>query len=311
MGLATFLVGFGLFISWSHAYHWLQALWYICQRQLEHLSSEKYIIWQLIVPIILLFIIIRGGLSIYKQVRATIQFTRIFEPLQCRVPQDWQPLLTKYQLQSNQVVVIDLQTPHAFCVGFLKPKIWLTTSLAELLTDEEFEAVLAHEVHHLRNHDPLQLVISRMLKNAFFFLPIAHDLAKAIELQQEVAADKAAITVFGDDLPLLCALQKLIKGCSTDNPVLPISTTYAAIATFNVTEARIRRLIYPPAPIQWRYHIGRWLVTSGVFALLTSIALMSAQAAPSDDTIIACTTPLPEPPISTYEAVWSNYNNVR
>ena len=48
---------------------------------------------------------------------------------------------------------------NAFCVGFLRPKIYITDYLYENVSTEEATALLFHELVHLRFHDNLKRVI--------------------------------------------------------------------------------------------------------------------------------------------------------
>jgi beta-lactamase regulating signal transducer with metallopeptidase domain len=183
-----------------------------------------------------------------------------------------QVLLPAHRLSAEDIVFLNLAPAHAFSLGFWQPRLWLTTGLVNLLTDEELATVLAHEAHHCRQRDPLRLLIGRTLQSAFFFLPLAGHLAEAAELQQEMAADRSAILHAGSDLPLLCTLQNLLKQGSAGVVLC------AAYSPFNVTEARLRRLIYPTQPRAWRVVASGWLINLGALMILSSLAFLPAQA---------------------------------
>ncbi len=216
---------------------------------------------------------------------STRGFVRLFLPHRESLPTRLQTLFKPHGLAAEDIVYLNLAVPHAFCLGFWRPRIWLTSGLVKLLTDEELAAVLAHEAYHYQRRDPLRLLISRALKAAFFFLPLVSDLAKSAELQQEVAADRSAIAHLGDDLPLLCALQKLITQ-DTKGASLPSAT----FNPFNVTEARLRRLIYPSqsAPFSWQTWFANWAINLGVVVILSSIGLLSTQPVVEHREIGAC-----------------------
>jgi Zn-dependent protease with chaperone function len=227
--------------------------------------------WQFIILVLILFSLIRAGLSIYRQVRATRRLIRLFMPLREKPPARLQSLLKAHQLPEDKVIFLNLTAVHAFCLGFWQPRIWLTAGLVDLLSEQELAAVVAHEVHHYRRRDPLRLLISRALKTAFFFLPLAGALARAAEVQQEVAADRWAISYLGDDLPLLCALQKLLRRSGQ-----PDLNATAAYSPFNVTEARLHRLIYPPPPLRWRSYFPGFLVNLIILIILSGTVFLSS-----------------------------------
>jgi Zn-dependent protease with chaperone function len=172
------------------------------------------------------------------------------------------------------VVYLDLAAPYAFCQGFWRPRIWLTAGLVDLFSDEELAAVLMHEAFHCRRYDPLRLLISQALKAAFFFFPLVRKLAEFSDLQQEVAADQSVIEYLGSDLSLLSALQKLLTQ-RAKQPTL----SNATLNLFSVTEARLRRLIYPTQtnPVNWQGLLTTWAINLSVIAMLGSIGYLSTQ----------------------------------
>lgn len=265
------LTGFGLVIlGWDYRQSWGQTIWHICQSGVQNLSQHLAVAWQLVILVIASLAISRGGRSIWQQVQETQHFARRLLPFRSTPPVRLQTVLETHHLSAKEVAYLGLAAPRAFCLGFWRPRIWLTAGLVDLLTDEELIAVLTHEVAHCRQRDPLRLLLSRALTSAFFFLPLVSDLAKLAELQQEVAADQAAIIHLSNDLPLLCALQKLLMPQA--HPRVPYSP-------FNVTEARLRRLIYPGqlTPFGWREVLASWAVNLSVILLLGSIGFLSLQ----------------------------------
>jgi Zn-dependent protease with chaperone function len=260
-----------LSLSWTYGQTWIEILWHICLARLQNLPEHLLLAWKLIIPAMLLLMAMRGGVSLIQQLRATARLTQLFFPLREPVPARVRVFLAAHELSVEDVVFLDLPTAHAFCSGFWKPHIWLTAGLVNLLTDEELTAVLAHEAYHCRQHDPLRLLVGRALKSAFFFLPLVGDLAKAAELQQEVAADRAAIFYLGNDLPLLSIIQKLL----TSSPAVKLPI--AAYSPFNVTEARLRRLIYPLQPFNWRLYLTNGVINLGVIAILSGTVWLSIQ----------------------------------
>jgi hypothetical protein len=288
--LVTFLItGLGLgVISWNYGQGWAQTVWHVCQSGLQNLGQHVPLTWQLIILIVVTAVALRGSWSIVQQVQQTRRFIRLFNPLQVIPPVRLQRMLKAHNLSVGEVVYLDLPATHAFCLGFWRPHIWLTSGLVNLLTDEELAAVLVHEACHCRGRDPLRLLISRAIRSAFFFLPLVSDLARHAELQQEVAADQSAIRQLGDDLPLLCALQKLLTQGKEVTPFPEVT-----LLSFKVSEARLRRLVYPSqsagAPFQWREMLAKWTVNLSILIILSGISFWSTQPVVQHGEIGACT----------------------
>jgi hypothetical protein len=102
--------------------------------------------------------------------------------------------------------VIDDPTPHAFCAGYLRPSIYVSTGALAILSDDELAAVLVHEDHHRTLRDPLRLASSRILSQALFFLPALPSLGDRYGDLAEERADAAAVRAAGEAGPLASAL---------------------------------------------------------------------------------------------------------
>ena len=93
--------------------------------------------------------------------------------------------------------VIDAAAPLAFCAGWLRPRVYVSTAVLDRLSDAELRAVLAHEQHHGALRDPLRLAVGRVLCQALFFLPVLRPLHDRYADVAELTADAAALAAVG------------------------------------------------------------------------------------------------------------------
>lgn len=132
--------------------------------------------------------------------------------------------------------------PMACCYGLLRPRIAISSGLAERLHDEELTAVLGHEREHLRRRDPLRNLVADAVTTAAFMFPVALALRLRWVAQSELAADRGALALVSRGA-LAGALLAVISS--------PQSTP--GIAGLTSTEARIAQLtgesILPPIPV--------------------------------------------------------------
>jgi hypothetical protein len=120
------------------------------------------------------------------------------------------------------VSVIEAGVPLAFCAGWLRPRVYLSTAAMERLSDRELHAVLAHEQHHRALRDPLRLAVSRVLCQALFFLPVLRPLHDRCGDVAEITADAAAVDAIGGSIaPLASAM--LTFGATQSGDVVGIS----------------------------------------------------------------------------------------
>lgn len=135
---------------------------------------------------------------------------------------------------SPSAELVEDGTPFAFCLGLRHPRIYVSRSLAEILTPSELRAVLLHEQAHARRRDPARVLAARVLAAAYFALPMMRLVRDRYLARLEVQADRETVAQVGAQ-PLTAALLKLLSSASNEQEG-------AAVAAFNVTEERIRRL---------------------------------------------------------------------
>jgi hypothetical protein len=110
--------------------------------------------------------------------------------------------------------VIEDDDPQAFCVGLLRPRVYLSTGALELLDEQALAAVLAHERHHVRQRDPLRLACARALASGLLFVPTLRRLVKRQLALAEIGADEAAIGTEGVDRSTLASALLSFSGAT-------------------------------------------------------------------------------------------------
>ncbi len=81
-------------------------------------------------------------------------------------------------------------------VGILRPAILLPVSVSTGLSLDAIEAILAHELGHIRRYDHLLQFVQRLIEAAFFFHPAVWYLSRRIHVERENACDDLAVRVF-------------------------------------------------------------------------------------------------------------------
>ena len=91
----------------------------------------------------------------------------------------------------------------------LRPIIWLPTTLLTRLTPDQIEAVLAHELAHVRRLDWLWNGLQCAVEALLFYHPAVWWLSCRIRQERENACDDLAVRVCGDPIVLAEALGSL------------------------------------------------------------------------------------------------------
>jgi bla regulator protein blaR1 len=82
--------------------------------------------------------------------------------------------------------------------GVWRPVLLLPEGLEERLTTAEFDAVIAHEVFHVRRYDNLTGAIHMAVEAIFWFHPLLYWLGARLVEERERACDEAVLSACGD-----------------------------------------------------------------------------------------------------------------
>lgn len=80
-------------------------------------------------------------------------------------------------------------------VGFLRPILLLPEGIAEYLTPRQLEAVLAHELCHVRRRDNLTSAIHMVVEAIFWFHPLVWWIGARLVDERERACDEAVLSL--------------------------------------------------------------------------------------------------------------------
>ncbi len=169
----------------------------------------------LLLPLLLFLALVVGGLtlagrSLARQGIASHRLARRVCGLARALPDQLARAAMRVGL-SGRVVLVDAPESFSFVYGVLTPRVAVSRGLLESVSRVELRAVLEHERYHVRNLDPLKIVLVRALSAALFFLPALDSLRARYMAGRELAADRRAVAVCGRR-PLAGALLKVVRG---------------------------------------------------------------------------------------------------
>jgi|GEM_PF-955662 len=95
--------------------------------------------------------------------------------------------------------------------GLFRPTIIFPERLAGLLTDEEFDQIVLHELAHVRRMDAWTNLAQKLIEAAFFFNPAALWLSRRLSLEREVACDDWVISLTEESRRYVACLTKLVE----------------------------------------------------------------------------------------------------
>ncbi len=143
--------------------------------------------------------------SSWLQLRQLKQST-VFHP---RLQQTINKFSAKLKLK-KQVLVGHAGRIDIPCVaGFLKPIIMLPLSLTTYLSAKEVEAILLHELAHVKRNDYLVNLLQQVMSVIFFFNPFVYLINRMVNLERESACDDMVINLTDEPLVYAQALLKI------------------------------------------------------------------------------------------------------
>jgi beta-lactamase regulating signal transducer with metallopeptidase domain len=123
-------------------------------------------------------------------------------------------------------------------VGWLKPVVLLPASAMSGLTPTQIEALLAHELAHIRRHDYIVNLMQSAVETLLFYHPGVWWVSRQIRAEREHCADDLAVAVC-DRLVYVSALADLAQ--ITRTPGLALAATDGSLLR------RVRRLLSVPS----------------------------------------------------------------
>ena len=158
-------------------------------------------------------------------------------------PSRWQTLAEAIALRlglTRRFTVVDsvlVATPTV--IGWLRPVILLPVAAMAGLSPRQVEAILAHELAHIRRHDFLINLLQTLAETMLFYHPAVWWISRRIRTEREHCCDDVAVAVSGDPAEYASALAELASW-SISHPALAMAATRGPLVD------RVRRLLRLP-----------------------------------------------------------------
>lgn len=221
----------------------------------------------LLLPLIVFFLFLSGALG--KLVFILIKTYLLKKNLvkQVMFSQQLQQLLERLRIQED-TYLINSPKPFAFCLGIIKPKIYVSKALIDIMNIQELETILHHEKYHLKHRDTLTMFFAVFGTSLFPFFPILSDFVHNYRIERELRADKEAIHKTGSSRLLVSVLKKLLN----TNPFPSFAFAYG-VADYDSLEPRIKALLQGTFPTFQKFKTSNIAISIFfIFALVFAIS---------------------------------------
>lgn len=129
------------------------------------------------------------------------------------VPSEWKAsfnkLLSQLNLRQHITFYLSDKINVPLVIGYFKPVVLFPISLASQLDMDQVEAILIHELSHIRRNDYLLNMIKTGIETLLFFNPFIWLSGKFINIEREHACDDLVLKFTGNPMTYAHALLKL------------------------------------------------------------------------------------------------------
>ncbi|MHB9048754.1 MAG: M56 family metallopeptidase [Pirellulales bacterium] len=108
-------------------------------------------------------------------------------------------------------VLASVHVQEATAVGFFRPLVLLPAAWLAQLPPEVLEAVIAHELAHIRRWDLWANLFQRMVEVLLFYHPAVWWLSRRVRTERELCCDELAVTATGERVVYATALELVAR----------------------------------------------------------------------------------------------------
>ena len=172
-------------------------------------------------------------------------------------------------------------------IGFLKPVILVPLAAINSLTTQQMEAVLLHELAHIKRYDYLLNIITVIIKTIFYYNPFTRNLASIIEDEREKSCDEWVLQYQYDAFSYSSALLALEK-----MKIANIQLALAASGKKEMLLNRIKKIMgVQPGSVYSVKNIFSWMAGITCSALLFFILFANSIKKEAEQTASYTVTP--------------------
>lgn len=147
-------------------------------------------------------------------------------------------LQARLQMSAGVQLLLSARAQVPMVLGSLRPVILLPAAIVTQLTPQQLEAILLHELAHIKRHDYLANILQNIAETILFFNPFAWQISAIIRREREHCCDDLVLDHTREPLYYATALATLAASNGT-------ASTFAMAATGSSNQLfnRIKRIM--------------------------------------------------------------------
>ncbi|MBC6109515.1 M56 family metallopeptidase [Pedobacter fastidiosus] len=180
-------------------------------------------------PIVVAFYIIGIILQLFIIAKGYGQLSKFKKESLSAIPNSWKDIFDQVtnHLKINKSIKFHLSSivNVPLVIGYLKPVVLFPLALVNQLDEDQVEAILIHELSHIRRNDFLLNLIKTAIETLLFFNPFVWMAGRFIHIEREHACDDLVLKFTGKPLNYAHALLKLELLKDKNSPAYALAAT--------------------------------------------------------------------------------------
>jgi uncharacterized protein (TIGR03435 family) len=189
-------------------------------------------------------------------------------------PPEWQQSLNRLKARVGVSRPVRLATSALVqapaIIGWLRPVVFVPIGALAGLPSEQMEALLIHELAHIRRHDYLVNILQSVAEALLFYHPAVWWVSGHIRTERELCCDDVAVSVSGDVFTYALALAEIESS-------RPAHLNAAMAANGGSLADRIARLLGQSRPVS-RTLSGPAVIVSAILLAVTTYSMFGQSA---------------------------------
>ena len=159
---------------------------------------------------------------------------------------------------------------HPGVIGFFRPVLLIPMSILSEISTDDLQAILAHELAHIRRFDYMVNFVQMVVEAVLFFNPAVWWISRRIRIEREVCCDVAGVATAGQRVQYARVLFEQIARTVSPQPSAAVAITGFSDDNAAASEERIHRIIHPQhkpsMKVGW-VKAACWLAVTGIVLL--------------------------------------------
>ncbi|MGO4877650.1 M56 family metallopeptidase [Pedobacter psychrotolerans] len=180
-------------------------------------------------PVVVVFYIIGILLQLFVIAKGYYQLSKLKKECLSAIPEDWKLIFqrVKSAMGIKKDIRFDLSSivNVPLVIGYLKPVVLFPIALVNQLDHDQVEAILIHELSHIRRNDFLLNLIKTAIETLLFYNPFVWMAGRFIHIEREHACDDLVVKITGKPLNYAHALLKLELLKDNKSPAYALAAT--------------------------------------------------------------------------------------